>query len=175
MPATLTVKKAWPAPFVVAVPSVVPVKAKLTVLPEISPPLDAFCKVALRMASPPNDADVGATVSVEAPGWAVIEIVAVAELFVRSGSTADLFPIETVLLREAPFRRLALVAATIVIVSVWPLASEANVIVCGLSNGLLLQTPPPVEEQETSKAPEGRLSTIVADVPSGPLFVTVIV
>ena len=57
-----------------------------------------------------------------------------AELFVGSGSTADLFPILTVLLREAPFRRLALVAATIVMVSVSPLASEANVTVCGFSN-----------------------------------------
>src|ERR1700719_1254716 len=104
-----------------------------------------------------------------------MEMVAVAELFAGFGSTADLFPIETVLLREAPFRRLALVAATIVMVSVSPLASEVNVTVCGFATGLLLQTPPPVDAQETSKAPEGKLSTIVADVASGPLLVTVIV
>jgi hypothetical protein len=102
-------------------------------------------------------------------------MVAVAELFVGSGSTADLFPMLTVLLSDAPFRRLALVAATIVMVSVSPLASEANVTVCGFATGLLLQMPPPVEAHETSEAPEGRLSTIVADVASGPLLVTVIV
>src|SRR5579871_5045435 len=102
-------------------------------------------------------------------------IVAVAELFVGSGSTADLFPMLTVLLSEAPFSRLALVAATIVMVSVSPLASEANVTVWGFSCGLLLQTPPPVEAQETRDSPAGRLSMIVADVASGPLLVTVIV
>ena len=158
-----------------AVPTVVPFKAKVTVFPEINPPLDVFCNVALRMASPPKEPDAGETASVDAPGCAVMEMVAVAELFAGFGSTADLLPMLTVLVSKAPFRRLALVAATIVMVSVWPLASEANVTVCGLSSGLLLQMPPPVDEQETSKAPEGRLSTTVADVASGPLFVTVIV
>src|SRR5689334_10405929 len=102
-------------------------------------------------------------------------MVVVAELFVRSGSTADLFPMLTVLLSDAPFRRLALVAATIVMVSVSPLASEANVTVCGFATGLLLQALPPVEAQETRDAPAGRLSMIVADAASGPLLATVMV
>src|SRR5947209_12021303 len=104
-----------------------------------------------------------------------MEMVAVAELFAGFESTADLFPIDTGLLRVAPFKRLALVAATIVMISLSPLASEAKVTVCGLSNGLLLQTPPPVEAQETSVAPAGRLSTTVVELASGPLLVTVIV
>ena len=79
------------------------------------------------------------------------------------------------LLSEAPLSRLALVAATIVMVSDSPLASEAYVTVCGFNCGLLLQTPPPVEAQETIKVPAGRLSTMVADVGSGPLLVTLIV
>src|SRR6185312_1356536 len=174
MPATLVVKKAWPALLVTAVPTVVPFKENVTVLPEINPPLDFFCNVALRIARLPKGAAAGETVNVEGPAWAVMAMVAVAELFVGSGSTADLFPMLTVLLSDDPFRRLALVAAMIVRVSVSPLASEANVTVCGFSSGLLLQTPPPVDEQETSKAPEGRLSMIVADAASGPLLVTVI-
>ena len=123
--------------------------------------------MALRIASPPKDALAGETVKVEGPACAVMAMVAVAELFVGSGSTADLFPILTVLVSDAPFKRLALVAATTVIVSDSPLASEANVMVCGFSCGLLLQTPPPVEEQETIKVPAGRLSMIVADVDLG--------
>jgi len=156
-------------------PKVAPFREKVTVFPEINPPLDAFCKVALRIARPPKEAVAGATVKVEGPACAVMAMVAVAELFVGSGSTADLFPTLTVLLSEAPFSRLALVAATIVMVSVSPLASEAYVMVWGFSSGLLLQTPPPVDAHETSKAPVGRLSTMVADVASGPLLVTVIV
>jgi hypothetical protein len=175
MPATLTVRIACPAPLVVAEPTLTPFTEKVTGLPEINPPLEAFCKVADKIASPPKDAEVGETVKVEGPAWAVIAIVAVAELFVGSGSTADLFPIVTVLLRDAPFRRLALVAATIVMVSVSPLASEAYVTVWGLSCGLLLQTPPPVDAQETSNSPAGRLSTMVAEAASGPLLVTVMV
>src|SRR6185312_1656612 len=50
MPATLVVKKAWPALLVTAVPTVVPFKENVTVLPEINPPLDFFCNVALRIA-----------------------------------------------------------------------------------------------------------------------------
>ena len=174
IPATLTVRIACPAPFVVAEPTLAPFIEKLTVLPEINPPFDVFCRVADKIASPPKGAVDGETVKVDGPACAVMAMVAVAELFVGSGSTADLFPMLTVLLREAPFKRLALVAATIVMVSVSLLASEAKVTVCGLSCGLLLQTPPPVEEQETIKVPAGRLSTIVADVVSGPLLVTVI-
>ena len=67
IPAMLVVRNACPAPLVTPVPTVVPFTAKVTVFPEINPPLDAFCKVALRIASPPKDAVVGATVKVEGP------------------------------------------------------------------------------------------------------------
>ena len=67
MPAILVVKKAWPAPLVTPVPTVVPFTAKVIVFPEIKPPLDVFCNVALRIASPPKDAVAGETVKVEGP------------------------------------------------------------------------------------------------------------
>ena len=67
-----------------AVPTFVPRSMRtLPFMPEINPPLDCFCRVALRIASPPKDAVVGETVNVEGPACAVMAMVAVAELFGR--------------------------------------------------------------------------------------------
>ena len=104
----------------------------------------------------------------------MIETLALAELFPEFGSTADLFPRATVLLSVEPFNNVALVCATSVTVCVSPLAREAKPMVCGLGS-VCVQTPVPVEEQETKEAPVGRLSTMLADVASGPLFVMVTV
>ena len=118
----------------------------------------------------------GETTNVVGPGCAVMEIVAVAELFAVLGSTADILAIVTGLIREAPFKRSVLVTATMVIVSEAPLAREAKVTVCGFRSGLLLQTPAPlVDVQETNVVPAGRLSETVAELAPGPLLVSVIV
>jgi hypothetical protein len=100
-------------------------------------------------------------------------VVAVAELLAGSGSGVKELTV-AVLLISVPSATEQFTLATKVMVSDWPDARDANVTVRLLFEPL--QTPPPVEEQDTKVVSEGRLSVTVTDVAaSGPLFVTVTV
>ncbi len=100
-------------------------------------------------------------------------VVVVAESLVVLGSRLEELTVAALLI-TVPSTTEQFTLATKVIVSVSPDASDANVTVRLLPEPL--QTPPPVEEQETKVVSAGRLSVKVTDVAgSGPLFVTITV
>ena len=98
-----------------------------------------------------------------------------AELLAGSGSTADALLTVEVLAMVLPFKRLALLVATMVAVPLCPLASELNVMV-RFRPAPLSQTPLADGVQETKVTKVlGRRSLMATEAVLGPLLVTVMV